>query len=771
MAELNNPRKAPNDGKIKMPSVQAGMNKRGPMMGKGDKKAYDDDEWGDDWKPLGTEKRKEEETHDEVLERARKRMTRCIDSESDNRKAALEDLKFKRGEQWPADVAAQRNTDKRPCLTINKMQTFVHQITNDQRQNRPAINVSPVGDRSDPDAAKVYRGLIRAIERESTADIAYDTAFESAVSNGFGYFRIRTDWEAPDSFDQVIKIERIRNPFTVYLDPDHQEPDGADCKYAFVTEMIPMDEFKAQYPDADTEAYDQGGIGDKYKEWSSKDGIRIAEYFETKIDMEDLVKLSNGYVGWKDDLAQRTKDMIKSGALEIVDERKSEKRKIKWYKITATEVLEESEWLGLWIPIIPVIGEEIDIEGKVFYSGVIRNAKDPQRMYNYWKTSETELIALAPKAPWIVEEGQIEGYEEQWRSANVRNYPYLPYRGVSLGGTLAPPPQRQQFAGVPAGVVQAAQGAAQDMMATTGIRFDASPNERMMDESGRAIRELRRSGDLGSFHYMDNLARSLKHCGRQLIDLIPKIYDTKRQITILREDDKEEKVVIDPSANLPYQEQPGPNGKKMKVFNPTIGKFGVTVDIGPSYASKRIEASESMMDFVRAMPQTGQLVADLIAKNQDWPGAEEMATRLAKAVPANLMGQDMKDIPPQVQAAINNMQQELKAAQAQLQQAAFQLNDKQKDRDIMMAKINADFEVKLMAIIQKAEDSMNKQVGSKIEDLAQGVAQLMSALPKPQSGGQTEGMMNAGSTRNDDGSNPQGGASDVSDLGLPPVQG
>ena len=309
------------------------------------------------------------------------------------------------------------------------------------------------------------------------------------------------------------------------------------------------------------------------------------------------------------------------------------------------------------------------------------------------------------------------------------------------------------------------------MMATTGIRFDASPNERMMDESGRAIRELRRSGDLGSFHYMDNLARSLKHCGRQLIDLIPKIYDTKRQITILREDDKEEKVVIDPSANLPYQEQPGPNGKKMKVFNPTIGKFGVTVDIGPSYASKRIEASESMMDFVRAMPQTAQLVADLIAKNQDWPGAEEMATRLAKAVPANLMGQDMKDIPPQVQAAINNMQQELKAAQAQLQQAAFQLNDKQKDRDIMMAKINADFEVKLMAIIQKAEDSMNKQVGSKIEDLAQNVTQLMSALPKPQSSGQPEGMMNAGSTRNDDGNNPQGGASDVSDLGLPPVQG
>jgi hypothetical protein len=372
------------------------------------------------------------------------------------------------------------------------------------------------------------------------------------------------------------------------------------------------------------------------------------------------------------------------------------------------------------------------------------------------------LIALAPKAPWIVEEGQIEGYEQQWNNANVASYSYLPYRGVSLGGTLAPPPQRQTFAGVPQGVVQAAQGAAMDMMATTGIRFDASPNERMMDESGKAIRELRRSGDLGSFHYMDNLARSLKHCGRQLIDLIPKIYDTKRQITILREDDQQEKVVIDPNANKAFQEVQGADGKKMKVFNPSVGKFGVVVDIGPSYATKRIEASESMMEFVRAMPQAGALVADLIAKNQDWPGSEEMATRLAKSLPANLLTPDQKDVPPQIQAAMANMQQELQQAKMQLQQAAMALNDKQKDRDVMMAKINADFEAKLMAIIQKAEDSQNKQIGSKVDNLASEVAALMQALPKPDiMFGQSEGTQNAGQPSDDDGNDSQSRTPDL----------
>lgn len=734
MPKLNNPDKTPNDGKVKMPEVQAGMNRKGPAMGSGDKDAYDDDEWGDDWKPLGQRAKKDANKDADILDRARKRMEREIQADSDNRKAALEDIKFKKGDQWPADVAAQRNEDKRPCLTINKIPTFCHQIINDIRANRPDIVVSPTGDGGDKELAKFYRSMIRAIERSSSADIAYDTAAEAAVDRGRGFIRLRTDWESPKSFNQSILIERVRNPFTVYLDSSHQEPDGADCNYAFETEMMPIDEFKIEYPDADTEAYDQGGIGDKYKEWSTKDGIRIANYYERVREPCELLRLSSGWVGQDDELTEQTLKALKDGTVRILERRESFTVKIMVYLITATQILKKTEWLGKWIPLIPVIGEEIDVEGKVFYNGIIRNAKDSQRMYNYWKTSETELIALAPKAPWVMAEGQDEGYEQQWDNANVKSYSKLVYVPTSLGGQQVPAPQRQQFAGVPAGVVQAALGAAQDMMATTGVRFDPAQPGPRIDESGRATREHRRTDDLGNFHYDDNLGRALKHLGRQLIDLIPRVYDTNRQVTILHQDGKDEQVIVDPSANKPYEERKGADGKVVKVYNPTMGKFGVTVTIGPSFATKRIEASESMMDFAKALPATAQHFADLIAKYQDWPGAEEIAARLAKLIPANMLTEDMKDVPPQVQALIGNLQNELKAAQLQIQQAALALADRQKDRDVQMAKINADFETKLLAIVQKAEAAQADQ-NHKLMQLAADTAALKAQLEAKNSEG------------------------------------
>lgn len=713
------------DGKVRLPKPTPGSNKIAPTAissgrgAKSDKKSI----------MLGAPEGKDAQKLQDVLARVRKRFDRCVAAEGDNRSAALDDLKFKAGDQWPQDVAAQRNFDKRPCLTINKLPTFVNQITNDLRQNRPTINVSPVGDRGDPEVAKMYRGLIRAIERDSHADIAYDTAVDGAVSNGFGYCRLDTEHESPTDFNQVIAIRRIRNPFTVYLDPDHQEPDGSDSRFGFVTEMVPRSEFEDEYPDATPVPFVQSGIGESFRNWISQDTIRIAEYFEVGHSMRTLVQLSNGFTGWEDELSEEVKQAIADDVIEVVNERQSSERKVHWYKCTSLEIVEDRETVWGWVPLIKFIGTEIDIEGKVQLAGVIRNAKDPQRMYNYWSTAETELIALAPKAPWVIEEGQLEGHEAEWKQANIRSYPYLAYKASSVAGKPAPPPQRQQFAQVPAGVVNAKQGAAQDMMATTGVRFDATMNERMIDESGKAIKELRRSGDLGSFHYADNMARSLRHIGRMLIDAIPKVYDTKRVLTILREDDTEERVQIDPDAPKAYQEirpqqqiQPGqlgqPGGnvvsmpgmqqppqqpKTLKIFNPTYGKYGVTVDIGPSYATKRIEASESMMNFVRALPNTAALVADLIAAEQDWPGAEKIAARLAKAVPPQLLTPDQKDVPPQVQAMLQAMDAQIKQLSAERVQLMKQLTDTNADRQVELTRIQNDFESRLLKIVADVE--------------------------------------------------------------------
>ena len=733
---VQDPRKPPDSGKIKQPRVDAGQNRippgRKPRGGKGAK---------NDPEILTLGQERDEDAA--ILERARKRFDLCISQEAENRTNAVKDLKFKAGDQWDASIAAQRNNDHRPCITVNKIPTFVNQVTNEQRINRPSINISPVGDRSDPEVAKMYRGLIRYLERESHADLAYDTAFDSECSIGWGYWRNGTEYVSQESFDQTIVISRIRNPLTVYMDPMCQQRDASDAKYCFVTELIPREEFAELYPNATTTSWTESAIGDTFKNWVQDKNIRIAEYFEIVYDRRTLVQLSNGHIGWEDELADEVMRDIDSGRLEVVAERESEVPSVKWYKHTAVEILDRGDWPGKWLPIVRTLGNEIDIEGKVTMSGIIRGAVEPQRLYNYAHTSMVEVIALQPKAPYIGAEGQFEGHEDKWQNANVKSYPYLEYNPVSLQGTILPAPQRQPPPAASSGWQQLNEAFAQDMMATTGIRFDATLQERVVDESGRALREIRRSSDLGTLHYYENLCDALKHQGEIFLDLIPKVIDTKRMVTILREDDTEEQVMIDPNAEKPYAKGRHPiTGKIMKIYNPTIGKYGVTVTIGPSYATKRIEASESMMDFVRALPQSAALVQDLIAKNQDWPDAEQFATRLAKALPPGLLTPpEMDDLPPQVQALLGSLDQQVKALTQQLMAAQKELTDKRGDQAIEIDKNQKNFEEALLKVVADVETKMAKvqagietsfmtHIGSKLAELGQGVGELMRSIEK-----------------------------------------
>lgn len=625
-----------------------------------------------------------------------KRFARAEAAEAINRKNALDDLLFRSGEQWPEDIKASRTIDKRPCLTINKVNTFVHQITNEQRQNRPAINISPIGDKGDPETAKMLKGLIRQIERLSHADIAYDTGFESAVSIGWGFWRVTTEYESEKTFNQVLKLERIRNAMRVYIDPDHQMPTGQDMEWAFITDLVPRAEFKETWPDADTVEWQEGSIGDENK-WCTQTHVRIAEYFYYDTEMRSLLALASGHIGWEDELAPEIAAQIKANPKIVLKRREVPVKRVKWCKLTCKEILEENDWPGKWIPIVKCTGNEYDIEGELSLQGLVRAMKDPQRMYNFWCTSETELIALAPKAPWIMEEGQVEGYENRWREANTKSLPYLLYRATSVSGKPAPPPQRQQFAAPPAGVLQAKIGAAQDMQAVTGVRWDATMQERMNDESGKALRELKRVGDIGNFHYVDNLARSLKFTGEILIDLIPKIYDTRRVLMILREDDSEEQVTIDP--NLPQAHQQQTEGDNVKLlYNPGVGEYAVAVTIGPSFSTKRQEASDSMLQFMAAIPNSAPLIADLVAKNQDWPGAEEIYARLQATLPPGVLDPKTRNLPPEAKGLIANLTQQVQQLTQQRDQAAALLGDKDKDRQVDLEKINKDYEAKMTDI-------------------------------------------------------------------------
>jgi hypothetical protein len=628
-----------------------------------------------------------ENPNEEVMSVARARFMEAEEAERESRLEAIDDIRFSIGNQWPESVKKSRENQKRPCLTINRLPQFIRQITNDQRQNRPAIKVSPVDDTADVETAKIYQGMIRHIEYSSNADTAYDTAFDSAVRCGFGYYRILTEYCDPHSFDQEIRIKRIKNRFSVYLDPSYQEPDGSDANWGFIFEEIRKEDYKKLYPKSELASMeDWMATGDNRETWVQDGFIRLAEYFTKEFTEITLVQLSNGEIGDKAKLPKVLPDGI-----EIVNERKSRVSVIKWRLINGTEVLEERilPGSGKWIPIIPVLGDEIDVEGKRVLEGIVRHAKDSQRMYNYWASAETETIALAPRAPFIGMEGQFEGHEEKWRTANAENHAYLEYKGKSLAnGQPAPPPQRNVVEPPVMAITQARAQASEDMKGTTGI-YDAALGARSNENSGVAIQRRNQQTQTSNFHHVDNLTKSIRHGGRIIVDWMPYVYDTARAVRILGEDGTEEIVRI----NQEFQRR----GQNVH-YQMGVGKYDVTVSTGPSYETKRQEALASMLEFTKANPQLAAIAGDLMVMNMDWSGKEELAARIKKTLPPGIAeDKDKKPIPPEVQAQMAQMNQMIEQLTKSLNEANEKMNTKtleleSKER-IEFAKLQAQIEI------------------------------------------------------------------------------
>lgn len=631
----------------------------------------------------------------EIIRVAQQRFRLAEEAELDIRANALDDLNFRVGDQWPANVRQERERDGRPCLVINRLPQFCQQITNDQRQNRPAIKVHPVSDGANVETAKVIQGLIRHIEYISNAETAYDTAFESAVQSSFGYFRIATRYSRPDSFNQELVIKRIRNPMSVFFDPHSEEPDGSDAKWAFITDDISRDEYKLKYPNSKLASEtDWTAIGNNQPGWvrGQGDTVRIAEYFYIEYRKEEIVLLKTGEIV----RANEVENKVKIAAAHGVDAREVARRMadiptVHWCKINAIEILERTTWPGMYIPVIPVYGAEVVVNGRKVLESLIRNAKDSQRMYNYWKSAQTETIALAPRTPFVAAEGQFEGYEYVWETANRKNHAFLPYKPTSVNGQLVPPPQRQQFEPAVQAITQAALLAADDLKATTGV-YDSALGEQSVEASGIAIQRRTNQSLTSNFHFIDNLNRSMKHAGRILVDAIPRIYDTAQTARIIQEDGTEKLVRINES----YKDEDG----KELLYSLDVGKYDVTIGTGPSFATKRQEAATSMAEVTRAYPQLMGIIGDLMIKNMDWPGAEEMSSRLRKMLPPQLQEDGKnKQIPPMVQAQMNQMSEMINALTERLNQATKVIETKELELEskerIEMAKIKADIEMTL----------------------------------------------------------------------------
>ena len=586
--------------------------------------------------------------HQEILREALLNRDKAHDDVRENNEEAHEDLKFVAGEQWHDADRQSRADDGRPALTINKMPQFIRQVTGDIRLNRPSIKVRPVDSGADVPIAKIYTGLIRNIEYQSKALQAYVTAAESAARCGIGHFRIVTEFSDDSSFEQDIRIKRINNPFAVLWDPGAEEQDRSDANWLFVLSEVDIDSFKAQWPKAGTSGFESEQVDYDSTLWRTKDTVTVAEYWRKEKVQKTLALLPTGETVDLEGLTVTGDEIVTpEGNIPIVRRRTVDGHNIVQYLITDAEVLDGPfEWMGRDFPIIPVVGEEIHLGERVVRHGIIRYAKDSQRQYNYWQTNATETMALAPKSPFIATAEQVEGYEEMWNTANVKNHSVLLYKSDPNNPA---PPQRNAPPDMPVAAVNLMSVAGQDMHSTTGI-YPSSLGAQGNETSGRAISLRQTEGDVGTYVYIQNLAYAIEQAGRILVDIIPKVYDTERIVRVLGEDDSDEAVAINKATD-----QRDAEGNPIFLNDITVGRYDVVVTTGPSFSTKRMEATQSMRDIIQAYPPIMQVAGDLLFKAMDVPGADLIAERMAAS---------MQPPPPDTKAQADAMKSAASAEKA-----------------------------------------------------------------------------------------------------------
>lgn len=598
------------------------------------------------------------EEKDEILDEARTRFETCLEYYSPEYERGDEDVDFLLGNQWEDGIKAKRQKEGRPCLTENRLLAFSHQVINDIRQSRPAISVTPVDNDADPETAKILRGMVRNIEVQSSSDNVYDTAAWNAISAGYGWVRVNVKYADNETFDQEIELLRVPDFRSVMLDPNSKMMDGSDAEYGFVYEDMTREAFKEAYPDANPMNFADYKSDDKF---CSENNIRLIEYFYKEYDEVTLYLLEDGTV---------TEELPEGQ--EPVQSREVRRPRVKWCKLSGLEILEETDWVGQHIPLVPTYGEEVWHDGRRKSFSLVSQAKDPQRRFNYWLTASTEIIALQPKMPYIGLKGQFSTAGDKWARANNETYAYLEFDTVELpdGQIYAQAPQRQAPPMASTAMFQEMMTAADGIKSTLGM-FNPSLGQDAQAKSGKAILAQQAQGNNATFHFVDNLQTTIRHVGRILIDLIPKIYSGPRIVRIIGEDDSKMSVPINQAAvkagegNMaPVQPGQVPDA----FYDLSVGKYDVVAQVGASYATKRQETANILQAIIQAAPETFTLFGDVFLKNLDIAESDILVSRLRKANP--LMNDDEDPQAAQLQQAgqmIEGMQSQMAQMDAALQ--------------------------------------------------------------------------------------------------------
>ncbi len=594
----------------------------------------------------------------EIIDEALERFDDWWQADSENRALWLEDVKFvdDPNGQWTDEMKAKR--EKRPCFTVDRTSPAVHQVVGDMLMNTPSLKVRP-GEDGDTDVADIYTGLIRAIENKSEAKRAHNVAYKFAVKGGRGVWRIRPEYCDEDGFDQELRIEMIENPLSVVTDPYRKFISGEDARGGFIFDDIPKNEFEREYPKADSSSTFEQASGSS---WSNDKTVRIAEYYRRVADgSETLLLLSNGEPILASEWNQLSEEQQQASGLEVVNQREVTRWRVEWYKLTGKEILERRvDYPGKYVPIVVTYGRNVNIDGKFIYSGLVRSAKDSQRVFNLEISNTVEMTAMQPRAPFMATPAMVKGYEGQWKKINTSNDPLLVFNpDPEFPGQRPwrePPPALNQAS------MNIAMMMGDNIKAVTGIH-DASLGARSNESSGKAIMARDRQGDVSTYEFADELAEAIQYEGKIMMDLIPKIYDGDRAITILGEDMSEEVKQI----NTPRMD--AGEGRVVKDNDLTIGKYDLYMDTGPSFTTKREETREQLGQIMAQNPAMAEIIGDIWIKSMDIVDGEEVRERLRKmGIKKGLI--EPNDEEKQEMAQANQAQERMKQQAMHLQMRA-----------------------------------------------------------------------------------------------------
>lgn len=669
--------------------------------------------------------------HDKI-EDARAVYDDCLGRESHNRNEARDDILFRMGgdNQWDAAWMRreQRASLKQSTITVNQLPQYINQVINDLRQNRPAVKVRPVDDKGDEEVAEIYDGIIRHAQYVGKANDARDVAAEHAVVHGLGWYRITTDYTDPMSFDQEPVYQGFDEPWNVYHN-DFRNLDGSDLNNVLIASQVNRTQFEKLYSGAKVISWGEGN------ETVDEDGVVVAEHYSIKTRADKLLMLADGSTMLETEAAKRHAAGEQIG--DLVRERPVDVPYVYWCKLSGAEELDSRELLGSIIPVFPVIGSVARVDGKVHRWGIVRFAKDPQRYYNFLKSAEVEWIESAPKSPWIGDARSFEPYKQYWQQANKVNYGYLPLATTDADGNPLPMmPQRNAPVAIPSGIMQAELAATDDIKKALGM-YSAAIGARGNATSGRQEMMQQHESDTGTFHYADNLAKSVMHEGKMLVEWVPKLYGARRVARIIGQDDEARSVRLTQALPRPVtkvQMQDGVN----KVYNLGVGRYDVAVTVGPSFATKRMEAQAFMTELVRADPSLMARAGDIIMRNFDQPGADELSKRLKAFLPPQVLQSESEDedqnSPEKLQQALMQVQQQAQQLQ-QREQMLAQIDAKMDERDKELDAKTAEAKAEMAAIQseRKVLESRAKEIEARLTlATLQAKQELQAAVPQPE---------------------------------------